>query len=189
MPILWENVGWMGFNIVLALIAWVLAYLGFVRKYPTRVRVVLWVLWLLFIPNTVYVLTDIMHFSGQFILMRVDQWFWLILEYSLLYAIGIVSYFGSLYLFEKYLGQQKWARRNHSLRIVIVCGLNLLIIIGVMMGRIQRTNSWDVFTQPVRVASDFMRVLTSLEIVFTGLIFWLLTTMLYFLLKKLAVKS
>lgn len=186
MPIILDNAVWMPYNLLLAFVPLVLAYLGFVKKYSIRVRLLIWGLWLLFLPNAIYVLTDILHFGGQVSQIPVELWFWLVLEYLLLYAVGILCYFGSMYLFEKYIFKQKWVRRNPVIGVVLVSGLNLLMVIGVMMGRFQRTNSWDVFYQPVRVINDFVVVLRNIEVVYMMVIFWLLVTMLYFLLKRLA---
>lgn len=189
MDIIWYNAGWMSYNLLLAIVAWGLAYVGFARKQSLGVSLMIWLLWLLFLPNTAYVLTDIQHFWGQIIALPTDLWFWLVIEYMILYAVGIVAYFGSMYLFERYISRMKWLKKSQSMRVVIMCGLNLLVGIGVVMGRVQRTNSWDLFTQPMRTVNDLIVVVSTTDTIAYVTLFWILTTALYFLLKRLALKK
>lgn len=186
MEIILDNAVWMSYNLMLGLVAWGFAVVGFARKQSIGVSMVVWLLWLIFLPNTVYVLTDIQHFWGQIILLPVELWFWLVLEYLILYAVGIMAYFGSLYLFEQYMVRVKWLKNKPEFRTFIMCGLIFLVGVGVVMGRVQRTNSWDLFLQPLRTINDLFAVMTRMDTLTYIVLFSVLTMVLYYLLKRLA---
>jgi uncharacterized membrane protein len=53
------------------------------------------------------------------------------------------------------------------------------------MGRVMRTNSWHVFTQPMRVIQDGVAVLTSVELLFFTLGFGLVVNAVWLVAKQM----
>jgi len=98
------------------------------------------VAWLVFFPNALYVITDLVHLQPQ---VNVPLWFDLILIVSFAwtsYLLGIVS----LYLMQSLVADSlgTW---SGWLFAVITLGLGS---IGVYFGRFLRWNSWDLFLNP-----------------------------------------
>jgi uncharacterized membrane protein len=96
--------------------------------------------WLLFIPNSFYILTDLFHL-GQF--SSAPKWFDLLLIFSFAWN-GLLL--GTLSLRKMELVVQAASGRKVSL--VFVFAVMVLIAFGIYVGRFLRYNSWDVIVQP-----------------------------------------
>jgi uncharacterized membrane protein len=98
------------------------------------------VLWLLFLPNAPYIVTDFVHLSAT----RVPPLWFDGVELSAFAWTGMLLGFVSLYLVHavvrnRFGGAVGWAG---------VLGVLALVSAGVFLGRVKRWNSWDVLTQP-----------------------------------------
>lgn len=184
MGIIIFNSAWMAYNSLLALLPVLFAVIAFKQKRSFPLRLLFFFLWILFLPNTTYLLTDITHFFNQSYLVPSLYLVLLIAEYTLLFSVGIFTFFASLHFFEEYV--HKHSHNKVWSPVVAVFAVNLLISIGVMMGRIQRTNSWEIVTNPVRVLSDLSYVLQTESILLFIFPFWILLTALYYILKRMA---
>jgi uncharacterized membrane protein len=109
-------------------------------------------LWLLFFPNAPYLMTDLKY------LREVDGapfWFDAVLACSAA-AAGLALGFLSLFLVHA-VAQRRfgaiWAW-------VGVWAMLLLSSVGVFLGRFQRFNSWDVFTDPKPIFGDLAKGLS-----------------------------
>jgi uncharacterized membrane protein len=146
------NVGWMGWNMVLALVPLVLSrFLFGHRPRPT------WLLWsggaafVAFLPNAPYVLTDILHVPRDLAVAYDSPWLAaaLLAQYACLIGVGFAAYVLSLVRLERWL-----AGRGLSRRAVLGVDLSLhaLCAVGILLGRVFRFNSWDVVTEPHALA-------------------------------------
>lgn len=102
--------------------------------------------WLLFIPNSFYLLTDIFHLGE---IGRVPLWFDLVLLFSFAWnglLLGIVS----IRQMEK-IAEVFFNLRSESFFIYPVMWLNAL---GVYIGRYLRYNSWDLLLNPFELITD-----------------------------------
>jgi len=143
------NTVWMTVNLLLAALPFILALVLFV---PGRPRTVAWWLGLgtfvVFLPNAPYVLTDIIHLSGQ--IRRSGSTLhagMLVAEYAAFMAIGLALYGGCLFLLRRRLqadGLERW-------RWPAELGLHALCSVGIFLGRVLRLNSWDLVTRPDHV--------------------------------------
>lgn len=185
MGIIEFNLVWMAYNSCLATIVVVLAIATFNRKHSLLVTSLLFILWILFLPNTVYILTDVTHFFTQSNQLSFNLLFLLVVEYTLLISVGIFTFFLCIFLFERFVKQHSLVKNKRWTPVIAVFAINLLVSIGVMMGRIQRTNSWDVVLNPFRVFVDLSYVLQSTSILLFIFPFWILITALYYILKRL----
>jgi uncharacterized membrane protein len=109
-------------------------------------------LWLLFFPNAPYLMTDLKY------LREVDGapfWFDAVLACSAA-AAGLALGFLSLFLVHA-VAQRRvgaiWAW-------VGVWAMLLLSSVGVFLGRFQRFNSWDIFTDPKPIFADLAKGLS-----------------------------
>ncbi len=100
-------------------------------------------LWLLFLPNSFYILTDLIHLSQSS-----SHLFWfdlvVISSYALIgFTLGIVS----LIEFENIIKTYTTPLITNLLMPIIsfLCG------IGIYLGRILRYNSWDIISNPFEI--------------------------------------
>lgn len=146
MSALVANAGWMGWNAFLALVPLMLARSLFGhRERPRWLLIAGGAVFVAFLPNAPYVLTDVLHLPHD--LHYVDGWVAaaLLTQYLVLFAIGFAAYVLSLVRLERWL-----ADRGVSRRAVLFTDLSLhaLCAVGIVLGRVFRFNSWDLVTNP-----------------------------------------
>ena len=112
-------------------------------------------LWLLFLPNSFYIVTDFIHIAD---VVRVDvvQDVAMLMQFSVL---GLLFGYISLYMLHgayiRYLG----ARTAMGLAI----GALFLSSLAIYLGRELRWNSWDVLLHPHTLLIDFLRLWANLD--------------------------
>jgi uncharacterized membrane protein len=139
-------------NLFLAWIPLVLAitvHEGFARGVRRLPLVVGGVLWLLFLPNAPYIVTDL-KYVGEW--LGAPIWYDAVLA-SMAASIGLVLGFASLYLMQTVVRRAAGAFNAWF----FVIGVLALSSFGVYLGRFQRWNSWDVFVQPEALFADVWR--------------------------------
>lgn len=136
-------------NLVLAWIPFVLAVLVYdgYRRGASRAALLLGAaLWLLFLPNAPYILTDLKYLREW---EGAPAWFdTLVLATPA--ATGLALGFASLYLMQA-LARRVLRPFESRLFVIAVLGLSSL---GVYLGRFERWNSWDVFARPASRLAD-----------------------------------
>src|ERR1700712_2259917 len=105
--------------------------------------VTLSVVWLLFLPNAPYMLTDLYHLPEH---NDAPQWFDLIMLVSFVWN-GLVWAYRSMRQMEEVWTERfpHYPRVYFTNTIIFLCGL------GVFVGRYWRWNSWYVVTEPLMV--------------------------------------
>lgn len=180
MPEFYTNFGWIAENVGLAFLGVFFCYL-FLRSRQNLFKVLFFILWVLFIPNTIYLITDIQYFPKQFLEAEVLVKILLIFQYLVVFLLGIISYIGSLYPIEVFLSRVK---KNRQYTPIFIFLFNFLIGFAVALGKIQRTQSWHIFTEPLRVLNDFYSSAVSSEIMLFVIVFGLVLNVLYFFITK-----
>lgn len=152
----------MGWNAVLALVPLALAVLLFPPRWR---RGALWwlgvVVFCLFLPNSAYTLTDVLHLVHR---IRREPYIpvWsvalvLIPQYVLFMLSGWQAHVLSI------MRATDYVRELGHTRLVVPSelALNFLVALGIYLGRFQRFNSWDVVSRPEKLAfttiDDFTR--------------------------------
>lgn len=108
-------------------------------------------LWLLFLPNSPYLVTDLVHLKPR---PPVPLWFDILLMQSFVLT-GLLLGFFSLYLMHR-LVSRSWGWRSGWVFTLVVIGLTGF---GIYLGRFERWNSWDLFTSPMALSSDIFSTL------------------------------
>ena len=133
-------------------------------------------IWFIFLPNTIYLLTDPINLirdsrllSGLY--LAVD-----IVAYATLIPIGVVTYIISMGYFEKLLGK----RKNKSTNFFIILFLNVIVSFGLVLGRFQRVNSWEIITDQANVIEKSLGILKSPELILWMLFFTICCQIVYF---------
>lgn len=140
---------WMGVNMVLALLPLALA-IGLFRR--RRRRTLMWwvalVAFVALLPNAPYVVTDLIHLAPD--IHRAPSKKAVVLGllplYGVFVLIGLESYAISLRLVRRYLTGSGWRRGV----LITEAVLHVASAVGVLLGRFDRLNSWDVL-HPTRV--------------------------------------
>lgn len=141
-------------------------------------------IWLIFLPNTIYILTAFTHLFEDW--PKVSNLFRaiLIVQYSLFALYGIITFVIAIYFFQKLLQGKSagWPKKRIKLTtITAICILNFIVGFGVVLGGIERTNSWYILTNPSRVLEDSLDLIYSRELLTLSLGVGLLANAIYFL--------
>jgi uncharacterized membrane protein len=145
--IAWGNRWWMTWNSFLAVLPALLAVPLFRhRRRLGPVRIAGVVTFVLLLPNAPYVVTDLIHLRGD--VAQADTDLAVVAGVLPLYGAFIVLGFASYALgLHEVAG---WLRRTDRARWVraVELVLHALCAVGVLLGRVTRLNTWDVFTEP-----------------------------------------
>ena len=146
---MWAVRPFMVWNGLLALVPFALAVLIF--RPNARRNVVWWAglaVWIAFLPNAPYVLTDVVHLVDDMQRTSADRdAYALLVVYGAFFALGLALYGISMWLCERRLDPWIGVTR----RRVVAVAIHLACAVGVYLGRFVRVNSWDVVTDPQRV--------------------------------------
>lgn len=179
------NLFWMTLNICLAIISVVFGWLTYKVPFPS-LKILFAFLWLLFMPNTIYMLTDILHVQEQFSqAIGIDKTI-IVLQYIVLTIAAFFTFLLAMYPFEQTLTSVLKKRKMRYTEInTILIIVNFIIAFGVVIGRVQRTNSWELFTNIQKVLYDIMNTISSSELLLLVIIFGIINNLIYFSFRKL----
>jgi len=182
MMILFSNISWMGWNVFLALIPLIFGWL-LLKIRQKILKVAFALIWFFFLPNTLYLLTDLLHIFRQWHHMHYAGQIVLALQYFTLVLVGLATFILALYPVEKILLLSPWPKKKSLVPLLIII-TNFFIGLGIVLGRIQRINSWDIFVDIPKVIGAFISIFTSLELIVLALLFGLFANFYYFLCRK-----
>lgn len=111
------------------------------------------IVWLLFFPNAPYITTDLKYLGSW---DGAPVWFDVVLASAAAWA-GLALGFLSLYLMQAVVRRLLGAL-NAWLFVLAALALGSF---GIYLGRFQRWNSWDVFTQPGALLNDLQTSLSA----------------------------
>ncbi len=165
-------------NFLLAVIPLFISRQLSLQKKPWHNGVLLCI-WLLFLPNAPYIVTDIIHFDYR---PPVPAWFDLLIVASAAWN-GLFAAIVSLLQVEHFL-KSRYPRHVFFFMgcTVLLCGY------GVYIGRFWRFNSWDVFTRPAevmaRVFSPVMNPLSHIPVWSFTIAFASMLLLAYYTVKR-----
>lgn len=105
-------------------------------------------IWLLFIPNSFYIITDLFHLSH---FGSAPKWFDLLLIFSFAWN-GILCGIISLRRVEIILS----LIRGKGFSLLLVFLVMWLCAFGIYIGRFLHFNSWDIITNPISLAGEIL---------------------------------
>ncbi len=177
MEIFVKNVDWMGFNTLLALVSVVFGW-GFYKARNTFLKFLFIFIWLAFLPNTLYLFTDIIHFAEDYEFLSGAYIYLVFLMYVALLIIGVFTFVLSEYPIEQYLRKLK----NKSSFVVLIL-INFLVGFGIVLGWLERANSWEVLTSPVAVLRSVLSIITSVEMIVIAIFYGVYANLIYFVFR------
>ncbi|MBU2474645.1 MAG: DUF1361 domain-containing protein [Patescibacteria group bacterium] len=160
------------------------------KKYYHKIfAVLLNFLWLLFIPNTAYVITDVRHLSTE---CAVNSAYhvclktaWIIMFFFVYGCIGWISFVFLLNQMKGFIIKFS-GKKNGKIFIWIIIPL---ISMGVLLGLINRWNSWDFFLHPILVLKSSIIYLINFIYFKNWAVFTIGLYILYFAGNKIAQRK
>jgi uncharacterized membrane protein len=140
------------------------------------------IVWLLFIPNSFYIMTDLFHLQR---LTGAPKWFDVLLIFSFAWN-GMLFGILSVRKVELILG----VVQGKLFSFLFVMGVMWLNAFGIYLGRYLRYNSWDIVTQPVSLFEEVVYMFShplQNRMEWSMVTIWsIFMTLFYFTIKKLA---
>lgn len=174
-----------GVDLFLALVPLVLSFLLFQEN---RRRTFFWWVgvgvFIAFLPNAPYTLTDIIHFLAKIqVQPPLPTWaiILLVIEFGLYFLVGFQSYVFSLINLGDYL--QRHRLSNWLLPIEL--SISALCSVGVYLGRFQRLNSWEIVTASEQVFHQTVEDFMNRQSIMVMLLLFVVITVLYYLVKAI----
>jgi uncharacterized membrane protein len=175
----------LNWNLFLAIIPWTISSLMVVYNLNKKLPLILLIIsWILFFPNSPYILTDLFHLrlNGS-----APIWFDLVLILSFAWT-GLIYGLISLMDIEKRL----ITYLNRKLVNALIISFLFLAGFGIYLGRYLRWNSWDIINNPLGLTGDimdrFMHPLSHPRTWEMTLLMGLLLNMIYFSIKFIKPK-
>jgi uncharacterized membrane protein len=139
----------LNWNLMLAFLPWLFTSFAVLRRLKNRLAILFTMAaWLLFFPNSLYMLTDLIHLRQ---IKDAPVWLDLIIVLSFAWA-GLCYGFVSLMDIEHFL-KDRFRTDAKTVAIFSVCMIYLAAF-GVFIGRFFRWNSWDLLGNPAALIGD-----------------------------------
>ncbi len=119
-------------------------------------------LWLLFLPNAPYLITDLIHLRP---VGAIPTWYDAIMFFSFALS-GLLLGLHSLSLMQGIV-EKRWGLFTGWLFVVAAAVLSSF---GIYVGRFLRWNSWDVFVNPFHLSTDILASLSTPFALFKALV-------------------
>ncbi|WP_099187824.1 DUF1361 domain-containing protein [Tepidibacter mesophilus] len=182
-------------NLFLAWIPFMFALIVHNRYYKGRghinniVMFICMCIWLLFYPNSPYIITDFIHISTSKYIFKIEDtlefqrnfWIWydfiLIAFYALIgYLLGVASlYLNQIIVKDKFNSFVSW---------IFVSIVSFLAGYGIYLGRFVRFNSWDIVSNPMKLFGYIVNSF-KLEAIYFSLMFGMVLLFTYVLVYSL----
>jgi uncharacterized membrane protein len=191
--------GWIGWNMFLAIIPLYLSLylfrsddssISWLQNYiPRSSQRLVWTIgvgiFILFLPNAPYILTDVIHLN-RYILEYNSRWvtgFIIAPMFVLFLTLGFLAYVLSLINVGYFLQRRGYGRWIPAIELA----LHGLSAIGVFVGRFPRLNSWYLLTKPGHVIVTLLQTLLSPEGILGILAGFIVITVLYLPFKEVTL--
>ena len=162
-------------NLFLAFIPWWISNILKRKEKLTFIHLPIIAIWLLFLPNAPYILTDLFHLKPR---TGLPLWFDLILVLSFALT-GMIVFFKSLKDMLKLL-----TNRMPQLDVTIITPFIFwLVAYGLYLGRYLRFNSWDI-VHPFRLMNASFTILFEKDTIGFTCIFSVFLWFLYVMLTR-----
>ncbi|MFI0430997.1 DUF1361 domain-containing protein [Mariniflexile sp. HMF6888] len=138
-------------NLFLAIIPFVITSYLILQPNIKKMKLILWFgIWLLFLPNASYIITDLMHLR-----FNPDSYLWLdILVVTSFACNGLLLFYLSVLDMKNILKAYIKKPVNDILFIILL----FLSSFGVYLGRFLRYNSWEILSNPKYLILDVFNI-------------------------------
>lgn len=135
------------------------------------------ILWLLFLPNSFYLITDFIH------LHYVNR-FQFVYDTVLLSSFTFAGFYSGIISMNQvhFLLEMKYTKQKTQIFII---SISYLSAFGIYLGRILRFNSWDIITNPIHLLTTVLETVFKTE----SIIFTIVLGTFILLIYKLFIKT
>ncbi len=163
-------------------LAWVPLFLALIsrRLWQTNFQKLAYFnlgLWLLFFPNSPYIVTDLIHLDH----LAHHLWWFDSLGIFTAALLGISLGIYSLHIVHQLLR----TRFSNYVSWLLVFGSTFLCSFGIYLGRFSRLNSWDLFTRPRFTLAHSLHQMFNPQAIQITLVFSLVLTVFYIAFNNL----
>jgi len=147
-------------NLFLAIVPYFLSssiHNNFFDKSKKTQNCIYAIIWLLFIPNTFYILTDFTH-------LHFKNLFQFGLDILIISSFSFAGFYVGL-LSLQHIHQLTIAKYGNKIGNLFIVFISFLSAFGIYLGRILRFNSWDILSKPMELAYKSISALFSFETV------------------------
>lgn len=161
-------------NIFLAFIPFVISAILLYLSKETRsnkiIFIIGFILWLLFIPNSPYIVTDFIHLGE---IRAIPVLYDILLLFSSA-TVGLLLFFHSLSHIEEII-KTKYQKYTTAIITFII----IMISFGIYLGRFLRFNSWDIFINHTSLVKNIWVIIRDAAVhtevyLYTGMFFFFL---------------
>jgi uncharacterized membrane protein len=145
-------------NLFLAIIPYYLSsniHNNFFDKRKKTQNSIYALVWLLFIPNTFYILTDFTH-------LHFKNAFQFGLDMIIISSFSFAGFYVGLLSLQQ-MHQLTIAKHGNKLGNFFILTISFLSAFGIYLGRVLRFNSWDIISKPIELAYTSIYALFSVE--------------------------
>lgn len=174
-----HSVPWV--HVTPAFLAVIVAFL-YLKTKKVYLKMLFGILWLILIPNTAYIFIDIERITLHWKLLTTFTRVMVILQYIIIEIIGLATFLLAMLPSEKILHDWNLSKKK---QIAIIVLFNFFIGFCMALGRTGYTNSYVVFTQPIKVFFAAVHIITSLELLGLAIFFGILCNFIYFLFRNM----
>lgn len=171
MDILTYNFSWMLFNLYLAFLPILFCWLFFRVKNKIG-KAIFGILWFLYLPNSIYVFTDLHHLVEQWDFVGGNEKIILVVQYVIFEIIGLTAFLLGFSPLEKFFARP------------MIIFINFLFGFAMVLGKFERINSWEVFSNPRGVINGVINIVSSVEMMGLVFLFGSFSTLFYFLFRR-----
>ncbi len=164
-------------------LAWIPFRISIMFRYVSgKLFGILLFIWLLFFPNALYIITDLVHLNED---TAMPVWYDAVILFSSS-LIGLVMAFISLYNVEIYFRNRLKIKFTGVMMSVFI----FLGAFGVYLGRFLRWNSWDILTNPMSLCYEIsIRIIRPVDHFRTWVITFLFAVfffLVYYMARKIS---
>jgi uncharacterized membrane protein len=161
-------------------------FLRFLRVKSRVLKLVFGLIWLLFLPNTAYLFTDLGHIPYQWTHTaspsgRIS----LFVQYLLMELFAVMIFFYSCLPFEKIIERVNVFKKREVIWLIL---FNFLVAFGMVLGRFEHINSHVLFINPLKVLGSVINIFVSFELLGLTFLYGLLCNIVYFLFRGLLLQ-
>jgi uncharacterized membrane protein len=163
-------------NLFLAYIPYFLSssiYKNFFNKSKKTQNSLYGLVWLLFIPNSFYILTDFTH-------LHFKTTFQFSLDMLIISSFCFVGFYVGLLSIHT-IRQLVIAKYGNTKGNIFILIISFLSAFGIYLGRVLRFNSWDIISKPIQLAYTSIYALFSFETIIYTLQFGTIILISYIL--------
>lgn len=139
----------LNWNLFLAFIPWLISSIIAIKGFNSRAWMIFLIFsWLLFFPNSPYILTDLFHLR-----LRSSAPIW----YDLIVILSF-AWTGLLFGFISLMDIEEMLKRYFNDKLIVCMAIVFLFLsaFGIYLGRFLRWNSWDIISNPFGLMGDII---------------------------------